>query len=108
MRNAVTRIDSDAIAEADEILRQYEMPAPPEAIAKAFAVMRVSTASRERNEVDRKLQVEVYCQAMMQYPGDIALAVLKARRKWFPTLAEFTEEADKLAADRRAIRVALR
>lgn len=102
------RIDSDAIAEADTILREYEQPAPAEAIAKAFAVMRVSTASRERDEIDRKLQVEVYCQTMLQYPGDIALAVLKARRKWFPTLAELTEEADKLAADRVAIRAALR
>lgn len=108
VRISSVRVEPDGWAVADEILRPYETPAPAEAIAKAFAVMRVSTASRERDEYDRKLQVEVYCEAMMQYPADVALAVLKARRKWFPTLDELQDEADKLVHDRRAIRRALR
>ena len=89
-------IDADAYREADDILREFEAPAPPEAIAKAFAVMRVSTASREKDDHDRKLQAEVYCQAMMGYPADIALAAMRQKWKWFPTLVEITDVADEM------------
>lgn len=101
-------VDSDAVAEADDILRFYETPAAPETIAKEFAVLRVSTASRERDEIDRKLQAEVYCQELMRYPADIAVAAMRQKWKWFPTLVEITDVADELMMDRRTIRAALR
>lgn len=101
------RIERDAQAEAFDIIEQFFQPAAPEEIAKAFAVMKVSTASRERDEIDKKLQTDVYCQAMMRYPADVALAVLGKARHWFPTIAELAADAEKMMETREKLRKAI-
>lgn len=100
--------DTDALEAARQEVNEYLRPMSPQDIAKGMAVLKVSTASRNMGDIDMDLQFEVYADAMLRYPADVANVVLRKPRQWFPTLAELTEEAERLSAPRRKIAAALR
>lgn len=78
-------------------------PATEEILAKELLRLRVVTASREKSGVDLELMAAAYIDDMRKYPADIAAKVIRKRRQWWPTLAELSDDADKLLATRKLL-----
>jgi hypothetical protein len=78
-------------------------PATVEALTAALTRLSVVTAARQKAGIDVEMMAGAYLDDLQRYPADIALAVLKKPRQWWPTLHELTSEADQLAARRKAV-----
>ena len=78
-------------------------PMEREMLEEYLAVLDAVTATGRRSDNRAKLAFEVYSQYLSWYPADVIKAALNEfikTSKWFPTLFEVIDEANKLVAFR--------
>jgi hypothetical protein len=107
--NAVTEWDETADADharALVILDASLTPAPAEKLVQWFTALRSATKSRNAEDFDLDMMLELYVPRMAEHPADVMRHLcLRHRWTWFPEIAALEDEADKLAAQRRIARM---
>ena len=78
-------------------------PAPDDILGRELTRLALTTAQRAKSDIDATLMAAAYIDHMRKYPADVALAVIRKVRQWWPTLFELQTEADKLVAERRML-----
>lgn len=86
------------------------IPAERDQAEEWLAILQIATAGGRKSEAAQQVALNLYTNALLQYPADVAKAAcyrLATMQKWFPTLADVIELCDELAADRQHMRIAL-
>lgn len=100
----VNRAEGCDVPGASRRLSLAMTPAEAPMIENWLAALQVATTGGKRSEAGHALALDLYVSALSRYPADVAKAVcttMATTRKWFPTLAEMIEEADRMASLRR-------
>lgn len=98
---------SSTAREALSAVEAAFVPAPASVIVEEIARLRAVTAKRPADDATAEMIAVGYAEGLRQYPADIAIAVLRKRRVWWPALAELQNEADMLVLPRKMLRTAL-
>lgn len=92
---------------AQQALRSIDVafvPAPDSVLSTELVRLRAVTAKRATDELSASVIAVAYLDGMRQYPADIAVAVMRKRRQWWPTLDELCSDADAMMHTRRLLR----
>lgn len=90
---------SDARRAVDEAMT----PAPDAVLGRELTRLALTTAHRAKGDLDMQLMAAAYIDLMRKYPADVAVAVIRKPRQWWPTAFELSTEADALVAERRLL-----
>lgn len=93
-----------------EKVRGAMVPAERGQVEEWLTLLQVATAGAKRSEAGTELALDLYTGALARYPADVAKTAcmnLAMSSRWFPTLADLIEEADRLAAPRKQMFEAL-
>ncbi len=86
--------------------REALVPAPVSALAKELAMLEMTTAQAQRDDIDTEARAQIYLERLLQYPADIALYVVRSwslTAKFFPTWSEFHRRLELLSRRRMAL-----
>lgn len=89
--------DSDAARMALTAYERACLPAPEQRLYAELASLRVLTKAGQASDEDIRLQIQVYARRLAEYPGDVALHVLRTQpdmEKWWPAWAELKDRLD--------------
>lgn len=103
----------DDLAEPSRAIAKLEAAMTPATNAQAegwLVMLQAACVRRPGSEADAAVGLTLYSGALLRYPADVAKATCAdwARtQKWFPSLAELLALADRLAAPRQQMLLAL-
>lgn len=80
-------------------------PAPQSILVEELVKLRAVTAKRTVDEASASVIAAAYAEALAAFPADIAVACLRKRRQWWPTLAELEADAKPMLASRKLLLV---
>ena len=105
------KIEKLSELEREEALRAIEMfsqPLETNEILQLMARLQVISPEKERADIDAKARAAVWVEELRLYPADIVKKALKARYRWFPSLAEVLDRCDEEMSFRKLIKDAFR
>ena len=103
--------DPQAAHKALEVYERACRPAPEDTLVKELGGLRLMTKSAQAPDDDVRLSLQAYARKIQQYPGDVALHVLRTQPDmgvFWPAWAELKDRLDLYAGKRLRQRDALR
>jgi hypothetical protein len=101
--------EREPLAKALDAHNRACLPADAKSLAAALARLRLTTAhTQQRNDIEAL--IAIYADILRQYPGDVAMYVLKTQpkfSKFWPTESELVERLDRWSKKRFSARDAL-
>jgi len=104
---SVANLTPDNRAKAAQAYRLAMTPPTREQAEEWVAMLHAATAHRSEGEGGMEVALDLYANALRQYPADCArqacmnLATRRQSPNWFPTLSELMMEADDISQVRR-------
>lgn len=95
-------------ATAMRIIEGYYQPMPAQEIVKLIARLQIIAPEREKTGVDMRARTAIWVEELRSYPADVVQKALKARYRWFPSLAEVLEKCANEVAYRDLIKRGIR
>ena len=91
--------DQDDINLAIDLIQVISQPADRKTIIQELTRLHVSTKQRSQEASDTAMQLQVYAEALAEYPADAVIDALRKWHKthngqWWPSLKELTDEID--------------
>lgn len=110
----VQRVHIENMSHAQKMLalqaiRDFNAPLPAEEIIKLmYRLELVTTTAKEKSDIDKKARAAVWVEELSRYPADVVTKALKAKYKWFPSLAEVMDNCDNTMAYRNLLQQGIR
>jgi len=95
-------------AQALQIIDKYYQPMPAQEIVKLIARLQIIAPEKEKSNVDMRARTAIWVEELSAYPADVVQKALKARYRWFPSLAEVLEKCANEVAYRNLIKQGIR
>lgn len=111
---AVVPVQEERLPDLDKAVAAHEracQPAPDEMIKAALSALRLMTKVRREEQGDVNMAIAVYTDKLREWPGDVAMDVLRTQSDvspWWPAWAELHSRLSAASRDRKAMLVALR
>ena len=94
---------------AMQAIKEFNVPLPAEDILKLmYRLELITNIGKDRTEVDKKARAAVWVEELSKYPADVVTKAMKAKYKWFPSLAEVMDRCDNEMAYRELLRQGIR
>ena len=110
----VHRVKIDGMTHAQKLLalqaiKDFNAPLPAEEIIKLmYRLELITNSGKEKNDIDKKMRAAVWVEELSQYPADIVTKALKAKYRWFPSLAEIMDKCEDIMAYRKLLQQGIR
>lgn len=110
----VRRIHIERMTHAEKMLalqaiKEFNVPLPAEEILKLmYRLELVTNTGKDKSDIDKKARAAVWVEELSRYPADIVTKAMKAKYKWFPSLAEVIDRCDNEMAYRELLRQGIR
>ena len=110
----VHRVKIDGMTHAQNLLalqaiKDFNAPLPAEEIIKLmYRLELITNSGKEKNDIDKKMRAAVWVEELSQYPADIVTKALKAKYRWFPSLAEIMDKCEDIMAYRKLLQQGIR
>lgn len=111
---AVVPVPPENLHDLERAVSAHEracQPAPDEMIKAALSALRLMTKVRREEQGDVNMAIAVYTDKLREWPGDLALDVLRTQSDispWWPAWAELHSRLSSASRDRKTMLVALR
>lgn len=92
-----------------QAIKEFNVPLPAEEILKLmYRLELVTNTGKDKSDIDKKARAAVWVEELIKYPADVVTKAMKAKYKWFPSLAEVMDRCDNEMAYRELLRQGIR
>lgn len=104
----IDKMTAEQRSEALKAIEAYNAPLPDKVVISLMARLAVISPERDKTAIDTAARAAIWCEELRKYPADVVNKALRARYRWFPSLAEVLEKCDNEVAYRKLIEMGIR